>query len=165
MNGKIVNLKTTPTVNLGRYVPLFALLLGLLVVFAFVFIKMTQQPGIPQVAGDLISEQTLADQYGIRINLIAVTAAGGLVDFRMKILDAEKAKLLLQENSDVPTLLVGEGNATLTAPEDTTGQLLNSLADDSYIFLMYPNVGNVGKPGMLVTVQFGEMRLEPITVQ
>ena len=109
--------------------------------------------------------KALADQYGIRVNLIAVTAAGGLVDFRLKILDAEKARLLLQESSDVPALLVANGEAVLTAPEDSTGQLLNSLVDDGNIFLMYPNVGSAIKPGMPVTVQFGEIRLEPIQAQ
>ena len=165
MNEKTVDLKTIPTANLGRYVPLFAIILGLLVVFGFVFTRVRTPSGAPQAAGDLISAQTLADQYGVRVNLIAVTAAGGLVDFRLKIVDAEKAKLLLQESSDVPSLLVGEDGAVLTAPEDSTGQLLNSLADDGNIFLMYPNVGSVVKPGMLVTVQFGEIRMEPITAK
>lgn len=116
-------------------------------------------------AGELISAQTLAEQYGVRVNLIAVTAAGGLVDLRLKILDAEKASLLLQDSSDFPSLVVGGGKAMLTAPEDSSGQLLNSLMDDGNLFLAFPNVGGVVKPGMLVTVQFGEINLEPITVK
>jgi hypothetical protein len=165
MDQKTVASKTTPTANLGRYVPLFAIILALLVVFGFVFSRLRTPSGTPQAAGDLISEHTLADQYGIRVNLIAVTAAGGLVDFRLKILDAEKARLLLQESSDVPALLVANGEAVLTAPEDSTGQLLNSLVHDGNVFLMYPKVGSAVKPGNPVTVQFGEIRLEPIQAQ
>ncbi len=167
MDEKTISLQTTPmtATNLGRHVPLIAIIIGLLVVFGFVFTRMRTPASTPQAAGDLISAQTLADQYGVRVNLIAVTAAGGLVDFRLKILDAEKAGLLLQESSDIPTLLVGDGIAVLTAPEDSTGQLLSSLEDDGNVFLMYPNVGSAVKPGMPVTVQFGEIRLEPISVQ
>lgn len=112
-----------------------------------------------------LSQSALEAQYGVRVNLLAVTAAGGLVDLRLKIVDAEKARLLLQESSDIPALLVGEDGAVLTAPEDSTGQLLNNLEDDGNIFLLYPNVGNVLKPGMSVTVQFGERYLEPIIAQ
>ncbi len=157
--------KRALSANPLRYTLLFVLLLGFLLVMGFVLNRMTQQPGTTEAAGDFISEKTLADQYGLRVNLIAVTAAGGLVDFRLKILDAEKARLLLQDNSDVPTLLVAEDDTMLTAPEDSTGQLINSLADDGSVFLLYPNVEGVLRPGMPVTVQFGEMRLEPIRAQ
>jgi hypothetical protein len=167
MDEKTISLKTpaTATSNLGWYLPWLGLLLGVFLVVGLVMTRLKQQPDLPQVAGDLISAQTLADQYGVRVNLIAITAAGGLVDFRLKILDAEKAKLLLQDSGDVPKLLVGDGLAVLTAPEDSTGQLLNSLADDGNVFLMYPNLQNVVKLGMPVTVQFGDIGLEPITVK
>lgn len=129
------------------------------------FVLRGNRPSSGKATGDLISAQTLAEQYGIRVNLIGITTAGGLVDLRLKILDAEKASLLLQDSSDVPTLVVGNGAAVLVAPEDSTGQLLNNLMDDGNVFLAFPNVRNVLKPGMLVTVQFGELRLEPITVK
>lgn len=162
MEGKTADLQTTPTANLSRYVPLIAILLGLLVVVGFVITRTTWLSGSPQAAGDLISAQTLADQYGIQVNLIAVTAAGGLVDLRLKVLDAEKASLLMQDSGDVPALLVGDGEVLLKAPADSTGQLLKNLIDDGNIFLTYPNIGNVVKPETLISVQFDEIHLEPI---
>ena len=112
-----------------------------------------------------ISQAVLEEQYGVRINLIAVTAAGGLVDMRLKIVDAEKARLLVQESNDVPKLYIGDDEALLTGPEDAADQLLSTLEDDGSIFLMYPNVAGVLAPGKLVTVQFGDIWLEPIPAQ
>ena len=157
--------KPKPTTIPGRYVLLIGLVLGILVLFGFIINRATRGSDSPQIAGELLSAQTLAEKYGVQVNLIAVTAGGGLVDLRLKILDAEKAKLLLQEPTDVPVLHIGEDEALLTAPEDSTGQLLNSLQDDGNVFLMYPNVGNVLQPGTLVTVQFGEISLEPLPAQ
>ncbi|MCA9901402.1 MAG: hypothetical protein KC433_24625 [Anaerolineales bacterium] len=151
------------TANSGQYLLWVGLAMSLLLIGFFVL--RGNRPSSGKATGDLISAQTLAEQYGIRVNLIGITAAGGLVDLRLKILDAEKASLLLQDSSDVPTLVVGNGAAVLVAPEDSTGQLLNNLMDDGNVFLAFPNVRNVLKPGMLVTVQFGELRLEPITVK
>ncbi|MCB9423087.1 MAG: hypothetical protein H6667_25025 [Ardenticatenaceae bacterium] len=167
MNEKLVDLKTMPTATTHprRFAPLAVILFGLLVVLGLVFARTNRQPANTQSSENLVSAQNLADEYGVRINLIAVTAAGGLVDFRLKILDATKAKLLLRDKSDAPILITGERNTALTAPEDSTSQLFNGLEDNGNVFLTFPNVGGVMKPGMLVTVQFGDVRLEPITVQ
>jgi hypothetical protein len=149
----------------GRYVLLIGLLLALLVLFGFIINRATRGSGTSQMAGELLSEQALAEKYGVQVNLIAVTAAGGLVDLRLKILDAEKARLLLQESSDVPKLRIGEDEALLIGPEDAADQILSSLEDDAPLFLMYPNVAGVLEPGKLVTVQFGEIWLEPVPAQ
>jgi hypothetical protein len=155
--------ETKSTAMLSQYLLMIGLIVGLM--FVGIFIARIIKPSGMNSSGDLISAETLADQYGVRVNLIAVTAAGGLVDVRLKILDAEKARLLLQDSSDIPSLLVGDGDAVLTAPEDATGQLLNNLIDDGNVFLAFPNVGSVVQPGMLVTVRFDEIGLEPITVK
>ncbi|MBP6469328.1 MAG: hypothetical protein KBE23_03625 [Chloroflexi bacterium] len=164
MNEKTISLKTSAA-HPVRYLPLGALLLGLLVVIGFLVSRAVQQPGAASSGGGYISAQTLADEFGVRVNLIAVTAAGGLVDFRLKILDAEKAKLLFQDSGDAPRLLIGDGAAVLTAPEDSTSQLLGTLEDDGNVFLTFPNVGSVTKPGMSAIVEFGEIRLEPVTIK
>jgi hypothetical protein len=155
--------ESKPTATLNQYLLMIGLIAGL--VFVGILISRVFQPASLNISGDLITAETLAEQYGVRVNLIAVTAAGGLVDLRLKILDAEKASLLLQDSDDVPTLLVGDGDALLTAPEDSSGQLLNNLMDDGNIFLTYPNLGNVVKPGMVISIQFGDVSLEPMPVK
>ncbi|MCA9916363.1 MAG: hypothetical protein KC445_00345 [Anaerolineales bacterium] len=165
MRDKTADLETIPPIaNPDRYLPLIVFVVGLLVVLGLMFTYKRMRPlwEVSAAADTVVSEQTLADQYGVRVNLLAVTAVGGMVDLRLKILDAEKASLLLQDSGDVPILHIENGQAVLKAPEDSTGQLMSNLTDDGNIFLAFPNVGNVLKPGMLVTIQFGEISLESI---
>ncbi len=53
----------------------------------------------------VISQGTLEEKYGLRVNLIAVTAAGGFVDVRLKIVDGEKLKLLLADKNKFPNFV------------------------------------------------------------
>ena len=165
MTNESISSETKSTLNWGKFTPAILLLVGLLLLFGFVINRQFLQLGKPQVAGEAISAQLLEEQYGMRVNLLAITASGGLVDLRLKVLDAEKAKLLLQDSDDVPTLLVGDGSDVLAPPESSASDLFNSINDDGNIFLIFPNTANIVKPNALVTVQFGDIRLEPITVQ
>jgi len=164
MDEKSIGLETTSFAapRLGRYAPLWLLLFGLLALFTLIVSQTLQETTAVSLPDQLITAQTLAEQYGMQVNLIAVTAAGGLVDLRLKVLDAEKVGLLLQDSTDVPALLTGEDGTILKAPEDNEAQLLNTLKDGDNVFLMFPNVGHAIKPGMPVTVVFGDVALEPI---
>ena len=137
-----------------------ALILVVMIATGFFFFNSAKQDS-SQTPKTVISAQTLEEQYGLRVNLIAVTAAGGLVDLRLKIVDAEKAKQLLQDKKNFPALFIPDENVTLNVPEDTKGEEIE-FVDESNIFLMYPNAGNVTKRGTMVTVIFGDIALEDI---
>ena len=108
----------------------------------------------------VLSGADLESQHGLRVSLVAVTAAGGLVDVRIKFVDAEKAKTLLGKPENFPSLWVGEGEVALNVPEETKAQEI-LFEDNATMFLMYSNAGDVVKPGTPVTVVFGDVRLEP----
>ncbi len=108
-----------------------------------------------------ITATTLEEEYGIHINLLAVTAAGGMVDLRMKIVDAAKATEFFSTPANFPVLRVGDGAVTLEAPEDSRQAVLN-LHDGSLVVLLYPNTQGAVTPGDAVTVVFGDLALEPI---
>lgn len=110
-----------------------------------------------------LSQSALAEKYGLRVNLVAVTAAGGMVDLRLKIINGDKAKLLLQDKKNFPTVFVN-GNVTLNASEDAKSQQLK-FEDNGDIFLMFPNAGNAVKQGATVTILFGDTALEPMKVK
>jgi hypothetical protein len=107
-----------------------------------------------------ISESTLEEMYGLRVQLIAVTAAGGLVDLRLRIIDGQKAKVLLNDQANFPELHVGNG-VVLQASQDITSQTIN-FDDGSNLFVLYPNSQNVVKPGDPVTIVFGDLQVEAI---
>jgi len=113
-------------------------------------------------AGSPISAQTLEQTYGVRVKLLAVTAAGGLVDLRLAIVDAAKAKTLLDNPDRFPTLRVGDEPVTLTAPEEGRTIAAN-LKDGGMIVILYPNIQGAVTPGAAVTVAFGDLYLAPIS--
>jgi ABC-type Na+ efflux pump permease subunit len=111
-----------------------------------------------------LSLSALEAQYGLRVSLIAVTAAGGLVDVRLKVVDAEKARQLLKDAASYPALVVSGSDAVLTAPEESRTQELK-LENGGLIMLLFPNTGNAVKPGANIAVLFGDIRLEPVVAK
>ena len=114
----------------------------------------------PAHAVNMISPTLLEEQYGLQVSLIAVTAAGGFVDVRIKIVDGEKAKLLLSEKENFPALWIKDG-VILNAPEETKSQEIR-FDNDGTMFIMYVNSANVVKPGTPVSIRFGDTMLEPL---
>jgi hypothetical protein len=111
-----------------------------------------------------ISQSVLEEQYGLRVNLVAVTAAGGLVDLRLKILDGGRAEALLGDPTNLPALLVPDRDVTLELPDEAKSQEIR-FEDDGNYFMMFPNTANAVKPGTPVTIQFGDLQLEPIAAK
>jgi hypothetical protein len=106
-----------------------------------------------------ISRSVLEDKYGLRVSLVAVTAAGGMVDVRLNVVDAKKATALLQDKTKFPRLWVNGRELNVSA--DTKSQPLK-LEDNGSLFLLFPNSGNAVKYGTSVTILFGDTAIEPI---
>jgi hypothetical protein len=104
----------------------------------------------------------LETSTGIQIAHVGVTAAGGLVDVRFKVLDAAKVRKLLGDLANAPQLIVGN-NPPLVAPHKA---LHGAKYGEGLIFyILYPNVRSAVKPGVDVTVAIGDVRLGPVTAQ
>ena len=110
-----------------------------------------------------ISQSTLEEKYGLHVNLVAVTGAGGFVDLRLKMVDAEKAKLLLADRKAFPALFTAHGT-TLNAPEETKSQNLEFVSGRN-LFIMYPNSSNAVRRGETIRLLFGDIALEAINVK
>ncbi len=105
----------------------------------------------------------LADQYGIKITLVAVTGAGGLVDFRFKVLDPDKARKLVGQPPTMPALVATGSDLKL----ETSHKMMHAirLQKDAVSYALYPNVRGAVKPGTLVSAAFGDLRVEPVNAQ
>jgi hypothetical protein len=110
-----------------------------------------------------ISTGVLEKDYGLQILHIAVTAAGGMVDFRFKILDPEKARQFFKNPHQMPTLVADDSGLTLIAPHHMAGNV--RLQKDTVGFILYPNVRNAIKAGSPVSAVFGGVRVEPVKAQ
>jgi hypothetical protein len=153
---------TRPAANAFRLNKLFlAAIIALFILTAgfFAFRSLGMPASRPALSP--LSQNALEEKYGLRVNLIAVTAAGGMLDLRLKIVDAEKAKLLLQDKKNFPVLIAREGAVTLSASEETKSQVID-FENGSNLFVLFPNSGNAVRPGASVTLLFGETALEPL---
>jgi hypothetical protein len=108
----------------------------------------------------VITLQKLEEDYGLGVNLVAVTAAGGMVDLRLRITDSQKAKALLGDQANFPKLLASNG-LILQAAQDIASQLIK-FEDGANIFVLYPNGQNAFKSGDPVNIIFGGIQVEPI---
>jgi ABC-type Na+ efflux pump permease subunit len=147
-----------------KYFILAIILLILIAGGLFLFVSRQAQQAVEPKT--LISASVLQDTYGLRVNLLAVTAAGGMVDVRLKILDGAKAKLLLQDKKNFPALSVDSSRSVsiLQVSEDSAAQEIK-FENNSNLFLTFSNSGNAVQKGAPVTILFGNIELEPITAK
>lgn len=101
-------------------------------------------------------------QYGIQITQIGLTASGGLVDVRFKVLDAVKARALLGNSANAPMLIAGD-KPPLMAPHNALRGA--RFGQGQVFYILYPNLRSAIRPGVDVIVAMGEARLGPVTAQ
>ena len=101
-------------------------------------------------------------QYGIQITQLGLTASGGLVDVRFKVLDAVKARALLGNPANAPMLIAGD-KPPLMAPHNALRGA--RFGKGQVFYILYPNLRSAIKPGVDVIVAMGEARLGPVTAQ
>jgi hypothetical protein len=106
-------------------------------------------------------------QWGVEVLYVRQTAAGYMLEFRYKVLDAEKAKPLFERQTK-PLLTHVETGAKLIVPTPAkTGALRNSnppLADHTY-WMFFANPGKLVHPGDHVSIDIGEFRVAGLVVQ
>jgi hypothetical protein len=140
--------------------PMLTAIIFVFIMMAVIFSFRSQNTSVSHSTGSPISQSELEAKYGLRVHLIAVTAAGGKVDLRLKMVDAAKARLLLQDSKNFPSL-VTENGVELSITADNKPENID-FKDNSNFFLIFPNTGGAIQPGTAVTLQFGETNLEPI---
>jgi hypothetical protein len=109
----------------------------------------------------------LKRQWGVEVMFVREAAAGYMLEFRYRVLDAEKAKPLFERRTK-PMLTHAESGATLIVPTPpTTGALRNSnppIAGRVY-WMFFANPGKLVKPGQHVSVRIGEFLADGLVVQ
>ena len=156
--------RRTGTTGWLRYLVPAALLLlllaaGLLAYRAWPAQEGTSNSGTPQLA----SAKTFEERFGLSVTLVAVTASGGIVDIRFKVLDADKALGTLQDDKNMPILNV-EGSTITPMMRDTAIQDQDLEVGKVY-YILYSNPRGMVKPGTPVSVAIGDLVLEPIIAQ
>ena len=113
--------------------------------------------------GERITAEQLAADHGLSVRLIGVTAAGGMVDFRLKIVDVQKAQKFLEDPANLPRLIVADSGKALMVPEGLDDDI--EWTEGGILFNFYPNDNGLVESGTPVIVEFGALQLEPIEAQ
>ena len=109
----------------------------------------------------------IAEQWGIEITSLRLTANGHMLDYRYRVLDADKATDLFKRQIK-PYLIHQKSEKVLAVPETAKlGPLRNSnIPQEGKIYWMFfGNTGKLVEPGDKVTVVIGEFRVEDIVVE
>lgn len=121
----------------------------------------TAPPAATLPPGRAATAAEVEERLGIRVRFIGVTAAGGLVELRYEVVDAEKAAGLL-DMAGRPALVAEDSGTVLTMHVRPEVKSLD--AGRSYSFL-FANTRSAIRPGTLVTVALGDLRLEHLRAQ
>ena len=137
------------------------LVIGLVAVVIFML------TGCAVVSQEKGGEQDLREKWGIEITSIHMAAAGHMVDFRYRVLDAEKAEtLFLRKNK--PYLLDQASQKVLAVPNMAkVGPLRTSdkPQEGRIYWMFFANAGGLIHSGSTVTVIIGDFRAENLVVQ
>jgi hypothetical protein len=106
-------------------------------------------------------------QWGVEVQFVRQTAAGYMLEFRYKVLDAEKAAALFERQTK-PLLTHAETGAKLIVPTPAkTGALRNSnppKAGNTY-WMFFANPGKLVQPGDTVSIEIGDFLVKDLVVQ
>jgi hypothetical protein len=120
--------------------------------------------GTPDAAAArVVSASDLESEYGIKVNLVAVSAGGGMIDLRFTVTDKDKAIHLLHDATVMPELLVEPSGTVIHAPTGMRHKV--TILDGGNYFILYPNPGGAIQAGTQVSVVIDRVRLAPLGAQ
>lgn len=129
------------------------------------FILMTACAGVD--SGEKSVAEDATEQWGIEITSVRTTAGGHMIDFRYRVLDANKAgTLFARENK--PHMIDEASRKILTVPITAKiGPLRTSgdIKEGSIYWIFFGNPDGLVKAGSKVTVVIGDFRAENLVVQ
>jgi len=102
-------------------------------------------------------------RWGIRVSQVAMTADGGMVDFRFLVLDADKAWEMMQSPENLPVLRVEATGTMIVSTSSMAAR--HDLTPGRTYFLLYRNTAGAVRPGSIVTVIFGDQRIEHVVAR
>lgn len=106
-------------------------------------------------------------KWGVELLFVRVTSAGYMLEFRYKVLDAKKSKLLF-ERQIKPVLTHVKTGAKLIVPTPAkTGALRNSNPPKTgkVYWMFFANPGKLVKPGDKVNIDIGDFHANGLVVK
>ncbi|MCA9987396.1 MAG: hypothetical protein KDE59_23975, partial [Anaerolineales bacterium] len=109
---------------------------------------------------EVITQETLEQEYGIRVTMIATTMQDSAVDVRFEVLDQVKAQRLLENHDAHLYLRVGDNKDLIFSAGE--GHHHGALREGINYYMFFPNPDHQIQPGTPVSFGFGNVQVEPI---
>jgi hypothetical protein len=124
--------------------------------FGSVFLgsKITSVADLPQTE--------FTEATGVRLTLVAITAAGGMIDIRYQVVDPEKA-VVVHDEDRLPMIIDPDTGTELVFTRHT-GHSFDLHTGVTYSYRII-NSGGLISQGDKITLQIGDTQLEDIPVQ
>jgi hypothetical protein len=109
-----------------------------------------------------------ADQWGVEITSLRVTAAGSMIDFRYRVIDPVKAAELGDPESRLCLIDQASGVKMQVPSFPKTGpmrQTAKQLKTGRIYFIFFANAGRLVHSGSRVTIEIGDFRAENLVVE
>ncbi len=142
----------------------FVLVLGVVAaVYGFWWRTAAPPPVLAPLGAPPPTSPAIEERWGVRVKQVGVTADGGLLDFRYLVLDTDKSMAMHQDPTTQPYII-----------DEASGVVINSSPTMSHkhilnpgltYFELYRNPKGVVKPGSMLTVVIGDLRLEHLVAQ
>jgi len=115
-------------------------------------------------------ELTDLQRFGVKVESLRLAAAGNMIDFRYRIVDPAKARMLV-DRTITPYLIEQSSGKTVEVPKSTKIGPLRQTTKygdppaDRVFFVLFGNPGGLVQPGSRVTVVVGDFRAEDLIVE
>ena len=154
-------------ITCGSWVPWRTWPLAFLIVSGAVLFAWSTPASAEEAASHPRNNTFMKREWGIEVMFVRLTAAGYMLEFRYKVVDAKKAQALFERQSK-PILTHTRSGARLVVPTPAkTGALRNSNAPTtgtSY-WMFFANPGKFVESGEQVSIEIGDFLVENLVVQ
>lgn len=116
---------------------------------------------------DVSDPKRLANQWGIQVVAMRLSAAGYMLDFRYRVLDADKATSLLARKvrPELTVQATGKQLAVPTPPKlGPMRQTTRNVKADTDYFIFFGNPARQVKSGDKVNIRIGELEIIGVKV-
>jgi hypothetical protein len=118
------------------------------------------RPAIQWEAGTMPVSPEIEEKFGVRFSLLAVTADGGMIELRYRVIDEGKAANFGHYTETAP-LLIAEDTGEMV---DVTIMGLHNhrVEPGRQYYVLYRNTSGAIESGRPVTIALGDLKLEHV---
>lgn len=111
-----------------------------------------------------LSNAQIEARFGVQFTQVAVTASGGMIDIRYRVVDPDKVLNMMGDKTNSPRLVV-QGSGAQVAVNTMDMSHKRAYEAGRVYWMLYYNTGNAIQPGSVVTLYVGDLKIENILVQ